>query len=80
MNNTSLFERCKHAIIHNVMTDRALIKDLEAAIAEQAKPQATMSDEEVLKLWHSSLRVPHCDHYLHFYRAIEAHHNIGVKK
>ena len=67
-------------IFNNTPEQAKLMEDLEDAIAEQAKPLEPMSDEEVLKLWHSSLRVPHCDHYLHFYRAIEAHHNIGVKK
>ena len=50
------------------------------AMAYPKPAREPMSDDEVLKIWLSSSRVPYCDNYLHFYRAIEAHHGIGVKK
>lgn len=38
------------------------------------RPWVGLTDEEVLRVWLSpeAGKIPHCDRYLHYYRAIEA--------
>jgi hypothetical protein len=62
-------------LIEDVLVKK-LYQALEVVVSEIKPPRKEwvgLTDEETLKQWHrTSEIIPMCDHYKHFYRAIEA--------